>query len=157
MKRSKSLQRATLVALGVCLGGVHGYAQETAPTVSAGLDDVTSQLHWRIPPRAAQQNVNTAPEDFEKAKLTPGSLLQMEVYGVPEYSGVALRLDADGRVSVPNLAPIDVAGMTLLQAQDAIAQAFVTNQILVHPTVRLNLTQYNAGYVSVLGEVSTLR
>lgn len=151
--RFQKRRRAYLLG-SVCLlslGSLH--AQETAPTVSAGLDDVTNQLHWRIPARAAQQNVNTAPEDFDKVKLTPGSLLQMDVYGVPEYNGVSLRLDADGRVSVPHLSPLSVAGMTLLEAQEVIAQAFVTGQILIHPTVRLNLVQYNAGYVSVLGEV----
>ena len=131
------------------------YAQQVGAAVSANLDEIHDSGRRRLLERPDQSTVTPAPEDFDKVKLTPGSLLQMDVYGIPEYTGVLLRVNAQGQVSVPNLGPVSVTGLTLLEAQEVIARSFVTDQILVHPTVRLNMLQFSADYVSVLGEVQT--
>ena len=51
------------------------------------------------------------PEGFEKLKLAPGYLLQMDIYNVPEMS-TELRIDAQGFVSVPLIGPIHIEGDT---------------------------------------------
>ena len=103
-------------------------------------------------PRAG--SIMSAPEDLSKAVISPGYLLDMEIYDEPEM-GASLRVDANGRVSVPLVGPVTIAGDTLLQAQDAIAKALVDGQILKAPQVTLNVVQYATGSVTVLGEVES--
>ena len=128
-------------------------AQQSTAAISANLDDLPITLQRRTIEPAAQGPVTSAPEDFDKVQLVPGCLLSMEVYGIPELSGIMLRIDAAGDVSVPTLGPVHIAGSTVLQAQDAITEALVSGEILVSPVVRLNVVQFTAGYVSVSGEV----
>ena len=120
---------------------------------SANIDDIATTLQRRPPQQAAQSAVTPAPEDFYKVQLVPGSLLSMDVFGIPELSGVMLRIDVDGNVSVPTLGPVRIQGNTVLQAQETIAKALVAGEILIDPIVRLNVVQFAAEYVSVLGEV----
>jgi len=94
------------------------------------------------------------PEDFSKITLAPGFLLAMQVYDMPEIS-TELRVDADGDVAVPMSGKVHVAGLTLPDAQHAIEERLQEKQILRHPEVNLDIAQYAANNVSVLGEVET--
>ena len=127
-------------------------AQQTNPSVIANIDD--PKLQRRGNP-VAQPGSPTlpAPEDVAQAQLGPGTLLSMDTFGIPEYSGLSLRVDGHGDVSIPTLGPVHVAGSTLLEAQRAITESLVQAEILVSPIVQLSIVQYAAGYVSVLGEV----
>ena len=129
-------------------------AQQNTPSVPANLEEL--QLQRR--PASSPANLGptlAAPEDVSKAELVPGTLLSMDVYGVPEMSGVNLRLDANGDASIPTLGAVHLAGSTVLQAQQTVAKALVQAEMLVAPVVQLTLVQFAAGYVSVLGEVQS--
>lgn len=128
-------------------------AQGNNPFVTANVDNLATAPQRRPLVTYSQIPVSPAPEDFEKAALIPGSLLSMDVYDVPELSGLQLRVDAKGDVSVPTLGPVHVAGMAVPEVQSVIANGLVANEILVHPVVRLNVVQFASQYVSVLGEV----
>ena len=129
-------------------------AQQGTAAVSANLDDLAVPSQRR-PLVAPLPTVTPAPEDFDKVQLAPGSLLSMDVYGIPELSGLTLRVDTAGNVSVPTLGPVHVAGGTVIAAQEAIAKALVDAELLVAPNVRVNVVQFAAEYVSVLGEVQS--
>ncbi|HTF69928.1 MAG TPA: polysaccharide biosynthesis/export family protein, partial [Edaphobacter sp.] len=94
------------------------------------------------------------PEDFSKLTLSPGFLLGMQVYDMPEIS-TQLRVDANGEVAVPMSGKVHVAGLTLPEAQHAIEQRFAEKHILRNPEINLDIAQYAANNVSVLGEVQT--
>ena len=127
-------------------------AQQTTPSVIANIDD--PKLQRRGNPVAAPQSLTLpAPEDMAQAQLAPGTLLSMETFGIPEFSGLSLRIDEHGDVSIPTLGRVHVAGLTLVRAQNAITEALVQAEILVSPIVQLSIVQFAAGYVSVLGEV----
>ncbi len=128
-------------------------AQSNNPYVSANVDDLATGAQRRPLTPYSQIPVSPAPEDFEKSVVGPGTLLSMDVYNTPELSGLTLRVDAEGDVSVPTLGTVHVAGITLPEAQRAMEKALVDGEILVAPNVRLTVVQYPAAYVSVLGEV----
>lgn len=132
------------------------WAQQPGPSVSANVDEINLQRRPMPASAALNQSFTTAaPEDFAKAQLEPGTLLSMQVFGVPEMSNVSLRVDDEGVVFVPTLGPVHVGSMTVPEAQDAVAKAFVKAEILVSPAVQLSVVQFAANYVSVLGEVQS--
>ncbi len=153
--RAGSVVLGGVLGLMLCPALVTAHAQQTNAAVSANVDDLTIAPQRRPLVAPTQSTVTPAPEDIYRAALVPGSLLSMDVYEIPEMSGVMLRLDAEGNVSVPTLGPVHLGGLTVVQAQEAIAKALVAGQILVAPVVKLNVVQFAAGYVSVLGEVQT--
>ena len=150
------LDRCLLLLGLLCASCVGTEAQVNAPSVASNVDDVAnmSQRRQLVPP-SYQGAATPAPEDFYKAQLVPGSLLSMDVYGIPELSGLMLRLDAEGDVTVPSLGPVHLGGLTVMAAQEEIVKALVAGEILVTPNVRLNVVQFAAEYVSVLGEVQS--
>lgn len=139
-------------ALSLFLLLPHAYAQDSFPKVPGSLDEVEKASQRRRLPTTQSQTVTAAPEDLTEAKLAPGYLLEMEVYDTPEMS-TSLRVDQDGNVSVPLVGSVHVAGDTVLQAQNAIAQALVNGEILKSPQVTLNISQYSSNNATVLGEV----
>jgi polysaccharide export outer membrane protein len=96
--------------------------------------------------------VSSVPEGFESLKLAQGFLLEMDIFGVPEMTA-QLRIDAQGDVTVPLIGKIHVEGDTVPQAQNAIAKALFDQEILKNPQVTLNILQFTAKNISVLGEV----
>ena len=151
------VRRAAMAMLGLLAWAGSGLnAQQNAPSVAANVEDTANMSQRRLlAPPTFQGTATPAPEDFYKAQLVPGSLLSMDVYGIPELSGMALRLDAEGNATVPTLGPVHLGGLTVMQAQDALTKALVSGEILVAPNVKLNVVQFAAEYVSVLGEVQS--
>jgi polysaccharide biosynthesis/export protein len=114
----------------------------------------SANLSARRPQIPIPTGVNAAPEGFESLKLSPGDLLQMDIFGVPDMSA-QLRIDAQGNVSIPLIGSIHIAGSTILQAQNTIAKTLAEAEILRSPQVVLNLLQFSARNISVLGEVQS--
>ena len=142
-----------LPTLAVILGSQLCHSQSNNPYVIANVDDQATGAQRRPLTPYNQIPVSPAPEDFDKTTIAPGTLLTMDIYNVPELSGVSLRVDTKGDVSVPTLGDVHVGGTTLLEAQGKIEHAFVAGEIFVAPVVRLTITQFPPEYVSVLGEV----
>jgi polysaccharide export outer membrane protein len=128
-----------------------GLCQQGA-AVSANVDENALAARRAQLPIAA--GVNPVPEGFENLKLADGSLLQLDIYGIPEMSA-QLRIDARGDVIIPLIGAVPVAGDTVAQAQDEIAKAFADREILKDPQVILNVLQFSARNISVLGEVQS--
>lgn len=138
-----------LCAAAGCAAG----AQSNNPSVDANIDDQPTAPQRRALVPYSQSPLTLAPEDFDKVRLSPGTLLTMDVHGIPEFSGLTLRVDTTGDVSVPTLGTVHLGDVTVPEAQLLIAKAFVSGEILVSPAVRLAVAQIAPEYVSVLGEV----
>ena len=67
---------------------------------------------------------------------------------------VERRIDGNGCVSLPLLASLRVQGLTVAEAEERIAQAYIREEILVHPHVALSVVEYFSRVVSVLGQVN---
>jgi polysaccharide biosynthesis/export protein len=120
-----------------------------ASTMSEDESSATKRLPQLTPP-----GLIAVPEGFEKLKLSPGYLLEMDIYNVPEMS-TQLRIDAAGFVTIPLIGPVHLEGDTVPQAQDAIAKLLIDKKMLKDPQVTLNILQFASKFVSVLGEVQS--
>jgi polysaccharide biosynthesis/export protein len=98
--------------------------------------------------------LTAVPDDFANLKLTPGFLLNVQVYGDPELS-TQTRVDKDGNISMPFIGSVHVADCTLAEAQTRIQDKLRTGEILTNPQVTINVEQYAASSITVLGEVQS--
>ncbi|HLY41334.1 MAG TPA: polysaccharide biosynthesis/export family protein [Terracidiphilus sp.] len=94
------------------------------------------------------------PEDFSKLRLAPGFLVELKVLDDTDFDG-NFRIDEDGYISVPILGTVHVAGETASEAQDQIKQVLRKEQILNDPQVALNVLEYTAPQVTIVGEVGS--
>ena len=81
------------------------------------------------------------------------SIVEVQIFEAPEYS-VRMPVSPAGEIAIPYAGLFHVAGMTSIEASQAIARLFVQNQILRDPRVIVTTQQF--GYsVTVMGEVKT--
>ncbi|HEX4286657.1 MAG TPA: polysaccharide biosynthesis/export family protein [Terracidiphilus sp.] len=151
MPRISATHSIRILVAGLCVFaiGATAWGQQGA-AAQANVDPASESA--RRPQPAATTMIGTVPEGFVALKLRPGMLLQMEVYGVPEMSA-QLRVDAEGNVTVPLGGAIQVNGQTVAQAQALIAKILAEREMIIDPQVVLDVLQYPASHVSVIGEV----
>jgi polysaccharide export outer membrane protein len=106
------------------------------------------------PTLSTRNGPSAIPNDFANLKLAPGFLLNVDVYGESELSG-RVRVDNDGNITFPFIGTLHVAGDSVPDAQNKIQKRFLEAQILTNPQVTINVEQFAATNVTVLGEVQT--
>lgn len=95
-----------------------------------------------------------APEGIANLKLSPGSMVDVHVFEEPDLDG-SYRLDNSGEITIPLGGKIPLATLTLSEAEAAISAKLVSGEILKAAHVVVNIDEYNAENVVVLGEVVT--
>lgn len=78
--------------------------------------------------------------------VSRGDVLFVSVTGAPELTRDA-PVDVDGRIRLPLLGGIDVAGLDIDTIQDRIAQALMSRDILRDPVVLVEVSRYRPVYV----------
>jgi polysaccharide biosynthesis/export protein len=139
-------------ALAACGAYLRAQAGMSAPSAGSttGAGGASSAGALKSP----SGGVTAVPEDFSKLKIQPGFQLDAEVYDEPDLSG-QYRVGPDGDITLPLIGAVHVAGDTLAQAQDALEESFKNAQILKHPQISLDISQYAPTMVTVLGEVNS--
>lgn len=87
------------------------------------------------------------------APIGPGDLLDISEFHTPEFHSIA-RVSASGTVTLPLVKEIQIGGMTEQTAAQAIEAALLTQGMLLHPQVSVQVMVYAGQDVSVLGEVT---
>ncbi len=151
----QGLRLAGLGALLAWAGGPAAGAQQGSSAVNANVDSGIGGAAKHPTLSRRSSSLEAVPDDFANARLTSGYLLGMDVFNVPEFSGLTLRIDPTGSVTIPTAGSVHVAGDTIQQAQEAIAKALVEKEILVAPQVQLSVIQFATESVTVLGEVQS--
>ena len=83
----------------------------------------------------------------------PNDLIAVSVYDSPEFSRT-VRVGADGLIRLPMLKErIKASGLYPAELETAIANALVTEDILVDPFVTVNIAEYQSRPISVAGSV----
>jgi polysaccharide biosynthesis/export protein len=90
--------------------------------------------------------------DQSRYVVSPGDLLEISVYGVPDLTQKA-RVNSDGDVNLPLVNNVHVGGLHLEDAQSRIEQALRAGNYVKNPHVTLLVTEYGSG-AEVIGEVS---
>jgi len=84
--------------------------------------------------------------------LGPGDEIVLDIFGASQYNG-SLKIAPDGSITIPNEGPVNVAGLTVSQAQ-----ARVRSKIGGHyqgSSIKLSVGQTRTITVNVMGEVKT--
>jgi polysaccharide biosynthesis/export protein len=104
---------------------------------------------------ALAAGIASAQQDATRAgdyKLSPGDSIKVQVYQNPELS-FDVRVPESGVVNYPLVGPVQLGGLTVVQAEQAIAKALQKENILKAPQVNINVAQVRGSQVAVLGEV----
>lgn len=91
------------------------------------------------------------PEPGVMPVLSPGDLLQVTVFNTPELTTLA-RLDAEGRLRMPVVGLVRLAGLDQQQAEDLLNRR-LRHSYLLHPQVQILVKDYAPVAVTVLGAV----
>lgn len=75
-----------------------------------------------------------------------GDVLRVDVINAPEFSRVA-PVDVDGRIALPLLGTISVAGSDVDTIRDHITEIFVDRSVLVAPVILVEVASYRRVYV----------
>jgi polysaccharide export outer membrane protein len=98
---------------------------------------------------ASAQSDASRPGDY---RLGPGDSIKVQVYQNPELS-FEVRVSESGVVNYPLVGPVQLGGLTVGEAEQRIAKALQTGNILKAPQVSINVAQVRGSQVAVLGEV----
>ena len=98
--------------------------------------------------------LGVVPEDFAQLKLAPGFLIGLNVLDDSDFQG-NFRVDQDGNIALPILGSFHVAGETGSEARDQIKQRLLKEAILRDPQVDLDILEYTAPQVTIIGEVAS--
>jgi polysaccharide biosynthesis/export protein len=104
-----------------------------------------------IPLRAGSATV--APIDVSNMKLMPGSMVDLHVFEESDLDG-SYRLDKQGNISLPVAGAVQLQGLTLSEAEAAIRARLLSAQVLKVANVGVNLNEYSAQNIIVMGEVT---
>lgn len=80
-------------------------------------------------------------------------LVSFAVLNEPETASEQ-RIDGQGRIGVPYLGTMTIAGMTVREAESLLEQAYISNDIYITPQITVRVVQYAVSEISVLGEVN---
>ena len=139
---SKFVPKLTTIAAMLALS-VAAVGQEAPPSSPAG-QVASPSMVTPASPTGSIPGPSTSP-------LTPGDVIDISVFGVPELSQRA-RLNSAGSVYLPLLNEVELGGLTPEAAQKKLEEALVSGGFLRSPHVSITVTEYANG-ISILGEV----
>lgn len=87
-------------------------------------------------------------------RIGPGDALKITVYQSPDLS-VDTKVTEAGVISYPLLGSVKLGGLTVTQAEAAIADALKKGEFVKNPQVIIVVTQVRANQVNVLGQVGS--
>ncbi len=82
-----------------------------------------------------------------------GDLVEFSVFGVPDLTSKS-RVNDDGELTIPLAGLVKVAGMTLREAEKAVATTMIAGGFLKAPQISLFVVESVSQNVNVLGEVN---
>lgn len=85
-------------------------------------------------------------------KITLTDLLRVDIYQEDDLRTIS-RVDAKGRINLPLVGEVQVAGLTVSDAQKAVENAYRDGRYLRTPQVTINVEAYAPREVSIQGQV----
>ena len=95
----------------------------------------------------------TAPTTRGDYRIARHDLISFQIYEEPDTQLVQ-RVSTTGELPLPMIGVVQVAGLTLRQAEEAIRRKYIEEDYFIAPQVILVVEQYNPRNVSVLGQVN---
>ena len=85
-------------------------------------------------------------------QIGPGDVLHVQVADLREFEKLAVRVDGDGKIDLPLIGTLKVAGMNEDQVRQAISDQ--VSDYVRHPRVHVFVSQYHSRSVAVMGMVA---
>ncbi len=85
--------------------------------------------------------------------LHPGDAISVSVYGVPEYK-VTTRIEGNGMVDLPLIGAVEMAGLTIGEAQHLVGEKLIAAQMVLYPDVLISVQDSMVDVIGVMGEVT---
>jgi len=143
----RSTAKVGLVILLICFAAVIASSAQniplSLPSSTAVLPGATTNPV--VPPVPA-------PDNPANIKLGPGDLVHVSLYGEPNFER-DIRISDSGKIALPFIGDLDVAGLTSEAAQKRIERLLVEGGFFADPQVSVLIKEYATQGVSVLGEV----
>jgi len=137
---------AFVIVIALALAQSHPAAAQANPRAVSAVQPVAEETKRpAVSPPSAQQ---PAPEVL----IGSGDLLEVSVLGSPD-STKQVRVGAGGEISLPLIGPVKVAGLSIVQAERAVAKLLVGGGFFADPQVSIFEKEYATQGISVLGEV----
>ncbi len=136
------LQTLTPYCIVACLGILYG-CSSASPKVDSALSD-----------KITRQDVSTALQQVRSSQsyvLQPGDLVDIKIYMEDNMNRV-LRLSGNGTITFPLVGNVKLAGMTLEQAEQKLADRLT--EYIRQPQVSMLVKEYGNKTVYVLGQVA---
>jgi polysaccharide export outer membrane protein len=86
-------------------------------------------------------------------KIGPKDVLEIFVYGLPEYNNFPTRVSADGTISLPHLGEVQVEGLSQMELEKKLRDLFFNKDLLQNPQVIVNIAEHMSKVVYVDGAV----
>ncbi|MSU48332.1 MAG: polysaccharide export protein [Opitutus sp.] len=107
-------------------------------------------------PVFAQPKPEPKPErKYVAYKITRGDRLSIGVVGEPELNVGGKRIEALGTINLLYIQEIRLVGLTINEAQEAIAKAYRDGRFLRNPQVSVTVDEYSSRTVLISGKVNS--
>ncbi len=153
-----SIRRVTVLACAMLIVALAA-AQTRVESAVNPQPTSTAQRSETATQPVAEQNAPAAPQPNGQSSLTnpdmligPGDLLEISVFGAPE-SIKTVRVSSDGSVTYPFIGTVQLANMTVRQAESALAKKLDEAGYFNNPNVSILVKEYATQGISILGEV----
>lgn len=92
-------------------------------------------------------------QEIQDYKLGPGDLIEVSVYGVEDLSST-VRISSSGRISLPFIGKLYVAGMTGAELEDKLTLLMADAKLIREPQISVFVREYHSQPVYVMGAVN---
>ena len=87
--------------------------------------------------------------------INPGDVVQVRVFGAVDYSP-PVRVSVDGQVQLPLIGLVSIAGLTVIRAEDVIAQRLSSAGMFINPQVTIQVTDAVSQSVTMAGDMHAI-
>jgi polysaccharide export outer membrane protein len=116
------------------------------------LSGIVLLLHAGLSPLCAADDASTNDKKNYVHALTLADRVRIAVYQEEDLTSMT-RIDARGRVNLPLIGEIAIGGLTVVEAQAAIENAYKDGRYLRNPQVTVSVEEYAPREVSIQGRV----
>jgi polysaccharide export outer membrane protein len=109
-------------------------------------------LFWASAAAWAAEVGPAQPSSVPTYVLAKGDRIRVAVLGEAELTTVQ-RLDGNGKINMPLIGDIPLAGLTIPQSRDAVAQDYASKRFLRKAEVSVSVEEYAPREVSIQGQV----
>lgn len=123
-------------------------SSQTAASAEAAADPIKAKVNEEAAIASALEQLSKGKNDY---LIAPADLISVQVYQDQEMNR-RVRVGQNGAISLPLVGQVQVGGLTVVDAEAAIALAL--KKYLVNPQVTLFIEEYGNKTIYVLGEVT---